>query len=251
MFLQAFPRTVTVGRTPPLARWPEETGGRVDPAAVPEFWVRSDSDGTLLIIATPPAVSRDTLCWRPLSAGHGSWWSLTSRVTMLSSRWTQRWSPSGSRRAHLERLASIRWPSAASGSMRPSRSVLSRSLSSSPRAARRLRVQVLQRRLWPTKSAASGFACCSRTTTPPRSISRERISRCSTATESWRCRAGQARQAVSRRNGATTSRAGSSTPPACSRYRERTERPVRPFQADVRTSNGVIHAINRVLIPPQ
>ena len=39
----------------------EETGVRVDPAAIRELRVRSDSDGTLLIFATAPAVSRDAL----------------------------------------------------------------------------------------------------------------------------------------------------------------------------------------------
>jgi ADP-ribose pyrophosphatase YjhB (NUDIX family) len=39
----------------------EETGVRVDPAAVRELRVRSGSDGTLLIFATAPAVSRDAL----------------------------------------------------------------------------------------------------------------------------------------------------------------------------------------------
>jgi ADP-ribose pyrophosphatase YjhB (NUDIX family) len=39
----------------------EETGVQVDPAAVRELRVRSGSDGTLLIFATAPAVSRDAL----------------------------------------------------------------------------------------------------------------------------------------------------------------------------------------------
>jgi ADP-ribose pyrophosphatase YjhB (NUDIX family) len=39
----------------------EETGLQVDPAAVRELRVRSGSDGTLLIFATAPAVSRDAL----------------------------------------------------------------------------------------------------------------------------------------------------------------------------------------------
>jgi ADP-ribose pyrophosphatase YjhB (NUDIX family) len=39
----------------------EETGVRVDPAALRELRVRSGSDGTLLIFATAPTVSRDAL----------------------------------------------------------------------------------------------------------------------------------------------------------------------------------------------
>jgi len=39
----------------------EETGVQVDPTAVHELRVRSGSDGTLLIFATAPAVSRDAL----------------------------------------------------------------------------------------------------------------------------------------------------------------------------------------------
>lgn len=39
----------------------EETGVEVDPAAVRELRVRSGSDGTLLIFATAPEVSRDAL----------------------------------------------------------------------------------------------------------------------------------------------------------------------------------------------
>jgi ADP-ribose pyrophosphatase YjhB (NUDIX family) len=39
----------------------EETGVRVDPAAIRELRVRSGSDGTLLIFATAPAVSWDAL----------------------------------------------------------------------------------------------------------------------------------------------------------------------------------------------
>jgi ADP-ribose pyrophosphatase YjhB (NUDIX family) len=39
----------------------EETGVQVDPTAVRELRVRSGSDGTLLIFATAPAVSRDAL----------------------------------------------------------------------------------------------------------------------------------------------------------------------------------------------
>jgi ADP-ribose pyrophosphatase YjhB (NUDIX family) len=39
----------------------EETGVRVDPAALRELRVRSGSDGTLLIFATAPAVSRNAL----------------------------------------------------------------------------------------------------------------------------------------------------------------------------------------------
>jgi ADP-ribose pyrophosphatase YjhB (NUDIX family) len=39
----------------------EETGVHVDPAAVRELRVRSGSEGTLLIFATAPAVSRDAL----------------------------------------------------------------------------------------------------------------------------------------------------------------------------------------------
>jgi ADP-ribose pyrophosphatase YjhB (NUDIX family) len=46
----------------------EETGVRVDPAAICELRVRSGSDGTLLIFATAPAVSRDDLdAFRPSS----------------------------------------------------------------------------------------------------------------------------------------------------------------------------------------
>jgi hypothetical protein len=51
---------------PPLPSWPEETGVLLDPAAVRELRVRSGSDGTLLIFATAPAVSRDALeAFRP------------------------------------------------------------------------------------------------------------------------------------------------------------------------------------------
>ena len=39
----------------------EETGIQVDRAAIRELRVRSGSDGTLLIFATAPAVSRDAL----------------------------------------------------------------------------------------------------------------------------------------------------------------------------------------------